>query len=164
MSRIKYAIRGPSNREKLQRYVVDGKTGCWNWIGSKNQLGYGIVVLAGLSKNIAAHRLSLALYKGFDPNSDLNVLHRCDNPSCINPDHLFVGDAFDNMADMMEKGRRGYPTGVAHHGAVLSALDIAEMKLLRLRGLTFSRIAMHFGVAKSTVRKAILGITYSETE
>jgi hypothetical protein len=78
--------------------------GCWQWTGMLAH-GYGYLWREG--KMIRAHRLSYELYVG-EPG-DLFVMHRCDNPRCVNPDHLLLGTASDNNADMREKGRGSPP-------------------------------------------------------
>ena len=84
-------------------YEIDKKTGCWNWTGSKNGInGYGRITVEG--KSYCAHRVSYELFVGIIPNG-YNVCHKCDNPVCINPDHLFVGTRSDNMQDASNKGR-----------------------------------------------------------
>lgn len=83
-------------------YAIDG---CWYWTGSLSNKGYGRILVNG--KNALASRVSYQLYKG-DPSS-LFVCHHCDNPACVNPDHLFLGTAVDNMRDMANKGRNFKP-------------------------------------------------------
>jgi len=95
-----------SSKTKLElfqeKYIMDENTGCWNWIARKNPKGYGQF---HLGKTIyQAHRASWVLYKGEIPEG-LWVLHICDNPSCVNPNHLFLGTNDDNMKDMARKGR-----------------------------------------------------------
>lgn len=77
--------------------------GCWEWLGRPDRRGYGEFTTGG--KKVRAHRFSYHLFVG-DPGA-LFVLHRCDNPLCVRPDHLFLGTHADNMADMRAKGR-GY--------------------------------------------------------
>jgi hypothetical protein len=77
--------------------------GCWIWKGRRTTRGYG-TVNAGLGKNLAAHRASWQIHNGPIPDG-LWVLHHCDNPSCVRPDHLFLGTHDDNMRDMALKGR-----------------------------------------------------------
>ena len=83
--------------------------GCWIWIGTKWSSGYGYI--RKNRKIQSAHRYFYSLYKGeFDQN--LNVLHVCDNPSCVNPEHLFLGTHTDNMRDMTRKGRHANNKGI----------------------------------------------------
>ena len=89
---------GASLAERLRsRIVVDPKTGCHVWSSTLSTGGYGRVL-------VSAHRLAWELKHGPIPNG-LLVLHRCDNPPCCNPEHLFLGTATDNMADKTRKGR-----------------------------------------------------------
>lgn len=81
-----------------------GKNGeCWPWNGSKDKDGYGYFKPNG--KTVKAHRYSFEQYKGAIPEG-MWVLHKCDNPSCVNPHHLFLGTPLDNVMDMDQKGRR----------------------------------------------------------
>lgn len=83
------------------------ESGCLEWIGSTDGHGYGTLSARGLSRMpIRAHRLAWFSCFGAIP-ATMNVLHRCDNPSCVNPDHLFLGTQKDNGQDMAAKGRHG---------------------------------------------------------
>lgn len=84
----------------------DETTDCWIWIGGKNKVGYGLIRDENGHK-VTAHRISYRLFVS-DFNAELCVLHRCDNPSCVNPKHLFLGTKSDNMKDMWNKQR--HPT------------------------------------------------------
>ncbi len=77
---------------------------CWGWTGTKHQFGYGSFSFK--SKKINAHRFSYIVHCGPIPNG-MCVLHKCDIPECVNPDHLFLGTQKDNMEDMASKGRKG---------------------------------------------------------
>jgi hypothetical protein len=90
-----------------QSYEIDSVTGCWNWIKAVDQRGYGV-----FSENLAtvkAHRFSWEKAFGKIPDGQgyhgTCVCHHCDNPACVNPDHLFLGSMQDNVDDMMAKGR-----------------------------------------------------------
>ena len=85
-----------------EKFIVDANTGCWNWTHSLNTGGYGRVYISG--KHILAHRFSYEMFNG-DFDKSMFVCHKCDNPICVNPDHLFIGTAKDNNHDMMAKGR-----------------------------------------------------------
>ena len=77
--------------------------GCWLWTGAKKKDGYGNIRYK--DQVWIAHRLSYQIFRGDIPKDGL-VLHKCDVPSCINPHHLFLGSAEDNMQDMVKKGRK----------------------------------------------------------
>lgn len=87
----------------FDRVSQDPISGCWNWQRHKNSKGYGVVCFRG--KTASAHRVSATLFSGFDFDSPLHILHRCDNPSCVNPKHLFAGGNVENQRDSVLKGR-----------------------------------------------------------
>lgn len=87
--------------ERFWKYVKKTDV-CWEWVGAKRTNGYGTLQVNG--KSVLAHRFSYAFHKGKIP-SGLFVLHTCDNKPCVNPRHLWIGSAQDNMTDKMKKGR-----------------------------------------------------------
>ena len=91
---------------------IDDGDGCWEWSGQRKETGYGNVdiYMNGKCIHVLAHRLAWALMNGCVPKG-LCVLHHCDNPPCIRPDHLFLGKPADNNADMIAKGREAFPAG-----------------------------------------------------
>jgi len=94
---------------------------CWIWQGRTNLKGYGVCYYRG--RNYGAHRLAAHVWLGLDlSRSDLQVCHHCDNPPCVNPDHLFIGTAKDNHEDRMKKGGeiKGYPGSREHHDGATS--------------------------------------------
>lgn len=78
---------------------------CWIWTGGKDKQQYGLTYRK--NKTIKAHRLSFEIHNNYI-DKDLCVCHHCDNPSCVNPSHLFLGTKKDNTQDMMKKGRGEY--------------------------------------------------------
>ena len=83
---------------------VNKVTGCWEWKKGKNVHGYGLVRFN--KKTSLAHRVSYEIHNSVIP-SKMKVLHSCDNPACVNPEHLRVGSHQENMEDMARKGRQG---------------------------------------------------------
>ena len=131
----------------LRRRLVDEASGCWNFIGCTNSVGYGRITYD--SKLTTAHRLSYQAFVGPIPNG-LFVLHKCDNRACVNPDHLFLGTQRDNIMDMIAKGRKvaGGVRGARHHAAKLTEPDVMDM---RKSGKHYAELAAEYGVSGSTV-------------
>lgn len=101
-------------REEFFWLRVRKTDNCWEWIGSKDSFGYGVIQLGRNEPKTGAHRVSWEIHKGQLPKDKDNkrgtcVLHHCDNPSCVNPDHLFTGSRADNSHDAMKKGRLNVP-------------------------------------------------------
>jgi hypothetical protein len=82
---------------------IDPATGCWEWQGRRDRWGYGRITVR--HRRYSVHRLAASLFLGFELSSELHVLHRCDNPCCFRPDHLFLGTHADNMRDRQTKQR-----------------------------------------------------------
>ena len=80
--------------------------GCWSWLGSKDSNGYGRIMIRERGGSKLAHRIAYEIVNGEIP-SQMHACHKCDNPSCVNPDHIFIGTAKDNLQDMSKKGRWG---------------------------------------------------------
>ena len=127
-------------------------TGCLEWRGAKNPRGYGKIMRSG--KTISAHRHAYELSKGSIPHGG-QVLHRCDNPSCVNPEHLFIGSNVDNMRDMSSKGRASM--------AKLTPGDVERVRdIWRTGGRTQKEIAEYFGVTHSAIGYITRGDTWKE--
>ena len=122
---------------------------CWNWIGGKQGDGYGQV--RDGKKVALAHHIVWELMNGPIPPG-LQVLHRCDNPGCVNPDHLFLGTPLDNARDreMKGRGRRGNVRGERHPGHKLTWEQVRAIRVVR--GWYDSRdLAEAFGVSRHTI-------------
>lgn len=133
-SRIKESIR------------IDGN-GCWIWRKSKSWNGYGRFATGG-GGNARAHRISYAVFIGPIP-AGLEVCHKCDVRSCVNPDHLFVGSRTDNLQDASRKGRLSRThgkKGSAHPAAKLTEDQIDEILILLAEGKPKAEIGRLFGV------------------
>lgn len=129
------------------------KTGdCWLWLKAKDKNGYGFFKLA--RKMIKAHRFMWQLLHGPIDRS-LQVCHHCDNPPCVNPDHLFVGTCQDNRDDQTRKGRN--LTGTRNPAAKLTDDDVREIRFLYDSGWTQQTIADAYGVAQAHISQICLG-------
>lgn len=101
-------VRKRSVSERLLKCAKVMPNGCWEWSGTRNDAGYGRLWINGRSEQ--AHRVAFRMAKGEIPEGML-VCHKCDNPPCIRPKHLFIGTYKDNLDDMMRKGRGNFASG-----------------------------------------------------
>ncbi len=128
---------------------------CWHWTGAKDRHGYGLVMIDPITlRQARAHRIAVQLtYGDFDPA--LKVLHSCDTPSCVNPNHLFLGTQAENVADMDAKGRR-VAKGPAPENRKykLHPEQVEEMRRLHAtQGLNFTALARIFNISKTTAMR-----------
>jgi hypothetical protein len=138
----------------FEHYTV-ADNGCWNWTLGKSK-GYGAINYMG--RVWAAHRVAYELAKGPIP-AGLSVCHSCDNPACINPNHLFVGTHRDNMLDKERKGRANHvgARGVRNANSILTEKDVIAMRQAYVRGVRAADIAARFGMARSAVNDVVNG-------
>lgn len=133
---------------------------CWVWLGARLKGGLPY----GQFRDEKCHRISYRLLIGEIPDG-LQVLHRCDNPSCVNPKHLFVGTPQDNMDDKIAKGRQGDSgtktpsNGSLNGNAKLSDAQVIEVRRLKAAGLTARQILVRVGadVSLCTIRRCLQG-------
>lgn len=120
---------------------------CWLWTGAKNRDGYGSFGYGGRAKTMLAHRFMYQEFVGEVPEG-MCVLHRCDEPACVNPDHLWLGTQADNVADCAAKGRRNQS-----RDKKLDAAKRAEIRQMYATGLyTLAELGRRFGVTYQTIR------------
>lgn len=136
-------------REALFWAKVQKSDGCWNWTASKGHKGYGTFQIGHVP--VRAARLSFFLANGYWPEP--LCCHRCDNPSCVRPDHLFAGTSSDNAVDMVKKGRKFTMPGEAYPNAKLTEMDILTIRSRCDAGESSKTIAQDFGVHRATIRK-----------
>ncbi len=141
-----------TNKERSRFWSRVEKTdSCWNWTASTNKKGYGKFGLEGISGTYLAHRFSWVLHYQSNPGK-LCVLHHCDNPPCIRPDHLFLGTVPDNNADRHAKGRDGF---IPHIGEANGAAKLTEaqvMEILPMAGF-HKDIAAKYGVSQTLISR-----------
>lgn len=145
---------------------VDKRADCWIWTGSTDRQGYGMIVLGG-KRTLKAHRAMWVIYNG-DLKREIQVLHDCpsgDNPSCVNPNHLWIGDNNDNMNDKMKKGRFvPFPDhhGESHPRAKLTESDVRQIRLLySTTKTTLKALAAKFGISFQQVSSVIRRRTWN---
>lgn len=120
--------------------------GCWIWIAAKSSAGYGQLSF-GKGVNLGAHRISYQLYVG-PISKGCFVCHRCDNPSCVNPDHLFAGTPQQNSNDMIRKGRQNTPLGEKQGTSKLTNEAVIEIRASRDSQYV---LAERYGVSQSLI-------------
>ncbi len=155
-------------QERFEQYVErDPNSGCWLWTGGMNAKGYGTFNGPAAGRKIGkAHRVAWEIYRGPIPKGDgyhgTCVLHRCDTPACVNPDHLFLGTVVENNADAMAKDR--VPRGNGRYNAKIIPEVVKEIRARREAGETLAAIAADVGMKPGGVRKVALRLTWAHVE
>lgn len=154
----------------LKRVVKSNGDGCWEWSGKRFDEGYGKFSMPGNSrKTVQAHRLSYELFVGPIPDG-LLICHKCDNPPCVRPDHLFPGTSAQNTQDAIAKGRMA--VGEANPRATITEADVREIRRRyaaaplspngkRKRNGVLPGIAQSFGISYATANDIVRWRTWS---
>ena len=146
---------GLTLKDRFFRYVRQ-TDGCWEWLSYIDPQGYGRLNYKG--RPMLASRISYLIHFGEIPEGQ-GVCHKCDNPSCTNPDHLFLGTQADNVADMHSKGRgrkRGMK-GTEHHHSKLTDDDV---RAIRQSAESDSSLAKQYSVSRPTIYAIKRGLTW----
>jgi hypothetical protein len=150
----------PAPRDRFLTFVNKTPT-CWLWTGhTRGEMRYGAFWLDG--RTTTAHRAAFTLFVSDIPAGQ-QVLHRCDEPKCVRPDHLFLGTQADNMADKAAKGRCHDQRGERSHTAKLSRAQVADIKAKYLAGGVSQRaLAASYKVSQRTVSDLLRGVCWKD--
>lgn len=154
----------------LDRFIPEPMSGCWLWTGTCNNYRYGAI--KHKRKIFAAHRLSYEIHRG--EVGTFCVLHKCDTPECINPEHLFLGTNSDNTQDRNDKGRQASGSrhgrytrpektvhGEKHHKAKFTENDIREIRRSSENQITLAKI---YNVWPGTICAILNGKTWKDVK
>jgi predicted XRE-type DNA-binding protein len=126
---------------------------CWIWIGNRSGGRYGR--LRNHGRRWSSHRASYEIHYGPIPDG-MFVCHTCDNPACVNPKHLFLGTANDNMQDKINKGRQRHLSGESNPASRLTVEQVTQIRQRAKQGEIQRELAQEFGVTQSTVSEIVL--------
>jgi len=136
-------------------------SGCTEWTGASLKHGYGLFKVPKTRSNIIAHRFAWQQKHGDIP-AGMYVCHRCDNPKCVNVDHLFLGTPKDNAQDMILKGRRvkSPSPGELNGRAKLTEEDVNDIRTFR-HHFSIRELSGHFGVTSSQIHRIVKGLAWT---
>jgi hypothetical protein len=148
------AVPWPVRPRFDERYTPEPNSGCWLWTHTMFKTGYGSISVNG--RPTKAHRVSWMLHHGKDPGQ-MHVLHKCDVPLCVNPDHLFLGTHAENMADMARKGRAGQKGRTAPRNVKVTH---DQVRSIYHDDRPISAIAADYGITNTSVSNIKRRITW----
>jgi predicted XRE-type DNA-binding protein len=148
-------------RERFEEKVEQSTPGaCWEWTAHRQPDGYGMFRCDGQMR--LAHRVAYTIHRGEIPAGKY-VCHRCDNPGCVNPDHLFVGTQADNMGDAKAKGRHAH--GESNNYAKLTVKKVKRIRELWATGqITQVELGRAFGVTGAAINHVVQGHTWQHVD
>lgn len=148
------ATKYPQELARFREYLPKNQSRdvCWEWQGGIGGDGYGRFWFQG--KNVAAHRASAILHFG-DVPKDKFVLHHCDNPKCVNPDHLMIGTHRENVAQMVKRGR--VLCGEKNGSSVMTENQVRDIVAKLAAGAQVRTLAREMGISRSAVRNIAKG-------
>lgn len=152
---------GPPTKAFIRKNSQIKKSGCWHWLlgtRRKRNFTYGRIKFNG--RTHAAHRVSWMLFQGSIPDG-MFVCHRCDNPICVNPKHLFIGTNADNIRDSSRKGRLHF--GERNGSAKLTEAKVRRIRMLSQRGIKGKILARRFMVSEGNVSMIVNRLIWNRT-
>lgn len=140
-----------------------GPDDCWGWLAAKLKDGYGQIGETKTGATYQAHRLSWVLANGKQIDDNMIVRHTCDNPSCVNPNHLILGTLRDNRIDAVKKNRVFRPVGELAPSAKLTWEEVEQIRHIA-DSLPQTAISKIFNVSRSTIQKILKNETWVQTQ
>ncbi len=146
----------------LQHCIKGIGNQCWAWNGPIHKISeYGVFEIYNIEYK--AHRISFFYHNKRTKESEFDILHKCDNRWCVNPNHLYEGTSIENNRDKAERGE-GYNKGIFNHAAIITEEDIPKIFKLRSLGRSQQKIAEEYGVTFATIGKILRRKTWKHVK
>lgn len=152
-----YEDRRAIARRLIARMRMISVTGCWEWQGARTHFGHGVLSFRG--RTMIASRAALVAWRGANYDDPFSALHLCDNPPCINPQHLTPGTSLDNARHMAERGRLS--RGARVHNAKLTGDAVVAIRKAYQQGESPYALAAKYSVSGTTIREVVTGATWA---